>query len=476
LKNKQITGIIAILLIIAFLITGCSTSKSSKNQIPAGTVTLTVGDSRNLASMLPQEIPGGVTWSSDNPDVASVSQDGTVKALSVTNDLSARYSNTPATGKVVISAAAGEEAYIITVTTTTAGMVDMTELPPMKDQFEKHFMFGNIFNPGNIDSSGNFPPRLTRHYNVLTAENNMKPNAISTGRNSSTGVIAYNFTTADRMVDAANAAGFKVVGHTLLWHSQIPEWQKNMASAGKETALFVMKQFITDVAGHFAGKIYSWDVLNEIFPDGNGGDWRTSMRSENPWFKAIGADFVYEGFLAARLADPNAILYYNDFNLDNPNKAAMVRNMVRDVNEQYAKMFPDEKRQLIEGIGLQSHHNTGITASSIRKTIDLFRPLKVKLSISELDLLGQGWNSFSSIGHGTNKQDNSTVSNQGILTQAKLYNEFMKVYIDNDDIIERVSFWGVQDNQSWRSGGLPLLFDMDGMAKPAYYSLIAALR
>jgi endo-1,4-beta-xylanase len=160
----------------------------------------------------------------------------------------------------------------------------ISTLSPMKNGFADKFMFGNIFNPSDVSSSAVTNTALTRHYNVLTAENNMKPDQISTGKGS------YNFTTADRMVNAAIASGFKVVGHTLLWHSQIPQWQQNISSA---TALEDMKQYITDVVGHFKGKIYSWDVLNEAFPDGgNYSSWKTSMRTNNPWFKAIGSDFV----------------------------------------------------------------------------------------------------------------------------------------------------------------------------------------
>jgi endo-1,4-beta-xylanase len=94
----------------------------------------------------------------------------------------------------------------------------ISTLPPMKDNFAGKFMIGNIFNPSDVSSSEVINTALTRHYNVLTAENNMKPDQLSTGKGS------YNFSTADRMVNAAIASGFKVIGHTLLWHNQIPQW------------------------------------------------------------------------------------------------------------------------------------------------------------------------------------------------------------------------------------------------------------
>jgi endo-1,4-beta-xylanase len=363
----------------------------------------------------------------------------------------------------------------------------MMSLPPLKDQFGGYFLMGNIFNPSDISGEGASAQikneRLVRHYNILTAENNMKPQYISSGQGS------YAFDDADNMVNAAIASGFKVHGHTLLWHSQIPEWQKNMAGADRETALNAMKKYVTDVVSHFAGRIYSWDVLNEVFPDGVAAqaDWKTSMRKTgdsqgaNPWFAAIGSDFVYEGFLAARLADPSAVLYYNDYNTDQMGKATMIRDMVLDVNNRYKAAFPNAAhsnngtRSLIEGIGMQEHHNTEVSVLSIRNTINLFRPLGIKLSVSELDILAQTYAQFRPIGVGPNRQTNTTVTNLGLSLQAAKYADFMKLYLSNSDIIERVSLWGVTDNQSWRSAGLPLLFDPSGKAKPAYYSFVGAL-
>ena len=349
---------------------------------------------------------------------------------------------------------------------------NISVLPPMKDNFNGKFMLGNIFNPSDVSSSGVTNKALTRHYNVLTAENNMKPNQLSTGKGS------YNFTTADRMVNAAIASGFKVVGHTLLWHSQIPQWQQDVTSA---TALADMKKYITDVVGHFKGKIYSWDVLNEAFPDSGlnaGSDWKKVMRSTNPWYKALGADFVYEGFLAARLADPDAILYYNDYNTDQTGRATMIRDMVRDVNQKYLASGDKPAgepagRLLIEGIGMQEHHNTGVSANAIRNALNLFKPLGVKISVSELDVLIVTYQEFAPYGHGTDKENSITGEKRtnGLKKQAELYGQYFKVYLEFSDIIERVSFWGVTDDKSWRSAALPLLFNPKGNAKEAYFSV-----
>jgi endo-1,4-beta-xylanase len=368
---------------------------------------------------------------------------------------------------------------------------DIMDLPPMKDKFSAKFMIGNIFNPGDVSGSGVNATisnaRLTRHFNALTAENNMKPGYLVTGYNASTNTVTWNSgnkTIAVNFVNAAQKAGIKVIGHTLLWHSQNAYWMTNIGT-DKSTALAAMKTYITAVVGdvEFKGKIHSWDVLNEAFPDGvaSNATWTDVMRktgdnqAPNPWYVAIGSDFVYEGFLAARLADPEAILYYNDYNLDQVGKATMVRNMVKAVNDKYlaSNDKPTEEaagRLLIEGIGMQSHHNTNVQASSIRATLNLFKPLGVKISISELDVLAQGYS--SAVANGPNK---APAAGNNLTLQATKYRDFMKVFLEFSDIIERVSLWGITDDKSWRSAGQPLLFDKDGKAKPAYYSFVGAL-
>jgi len=155
--------------------------------------------------------------------------------------------------------------------------------------------------------------------------------------------------------------------------------------------------------------------------------------------------------------------------------------MVKEVNDKYLALPASSKpagdpaeRLLIEGIGMQEHHNTNVTAAQIRATINLFRPLGVILSVSELDVLGQGYSEYSD-NKATNTVANSTVTNQGLVKHSDLYGEYMKLYLDNADIIERVALWGVIDSQSWRQKGLPLIFDENGKAKPSYYKVINAL-
>jgi endo-1,4-beta-xylanase len=496
---------ILVLFILSFI--ACDTANSDDDDDDEGdvvtgdTIQLTVGDKRNLAGLLPDDFNGRtVNWSSSAANVATVSNSGLVQAVGITNRGSSAYTSGAGTGTATITASAAGtpviDSYAFTINTTTGGLVNILALPPMKgsDQLGRHFQYvGNIFNPNDATSaSGINNSQLTRHYNVLTMENNMKPSFLA-GTLSGTTVTPNesNIAIAKRMIDAARASGISVVGHTLLWHSQNAGWITNLpAHNNNETTrqnnITIMKNYITAIAGNpaFKGRIYSWDVLNEVFPDGGyTNDWKTSIRPENPWFKAIGPDFIYEGFLAARFADPQAILYYNDYNTDMSSKASMIRNMVRDVNDKYKSLPSSQKpsgeksgRLLIEGIGMQEHHNLSVQASSISSTITMFRALGVELAVSELDVLGNSnYNDFSnSTGQGAYKHTSSTVTNNQLITQASRFAEYMAVYIANKDIIKRITLWGVTDSNSWRSGGLPLLFDSTGKAKPAYYRFITA--
>ncbi|MDR2965138.1 MAG: endo-1,4-beta-xylanase [Treponema sp.] len=370
---------------------------------------------------------------------------------------------------------------------------DIMSLTPMKDSFASYFLIGNIFNPQDVSGSTISNTRITRHYNILTHENHMKPINLSSGYNAegngglgSHTRISSGFTTANNMVNAALAANIKVVGHTLLWHSQIPSWQQNMASQPSADALKAMRVYITDVVSYLAGRIHTWDVLNEVFPDGvsASADWTKVMRTGgantgNPWYVAIGSDFVYEGFLAARLADPDAILYYNDYNTDQVGKATMIRNMVVAVNNKYLTGSDkpggeDPNRLLIEGIGMQEHHNTSVQASSVKATLTMFNNMtftnsnrKIRISVSELDILSQTWGQYSS---------NTAITSQGRTDQANLYGSLFKEYLAFSSIIERVSFWGIIDSQSWRPRGEPLIFDSSGKSKQAYHNIINTLK
>jgi uncharacterized repeat protein (TIGR02543 family) len=476
---------------------GGGTSGTGGAKWEGNTVTMTIGARENLAGKITFDPAGrNLTWASDTTAVATVNSFGVVTAVGFTSGGNVTASSS-ATGTAKITVTAGSDSQEFIVNTTMVSQIDLNDLTPLKELFAGKFMMGNI-SRGSADHSSTAitNTRLTRHFNVLTAENDMKPSYFGGTRNGST-VSGFTWASPDNFVNAAYNSGFKVHGHVLLWHNQNSQWIKNLdENTGEEVALAAMRDYIYKVMDRYRGKVYSWDVLNEVIPDGVSAtaNWKTSIRTvaitnqgqdKNPWWYATKEKYVYEGFKAARLADPNVILYYNDYNMDDAAKSTVVANMISEVNEQWKndRDNTDKNRLLIEGIGMQSHHNTTITATKIEQSLIKFKALGLKISISELDVLCMDYNSYNnSTGGGTGKASQSIATNTQKLAAANLYRDYFILFLKYPEI-ERVTFWGLFDNASWRSGGLPLPFEGDTnntspskiLAKPAYYKILEAL-
>ncbi|HEY8392883.1 MAG TPA: endo-1,4-beta-xylanase [Capillibacterium sp.] len=347
-------------------------------------------------------------------------------------------------------------------------------LPSLKDTYQDYFMIGNIMNPFQTND-----PELTamykHQYNLVTAENDMKPQSLSSAKGE------YNFTNADTIINWAEANNLKVHGHVLVWHSQSARWL-NIGEDGKPLtraeARANMEEYITTVAGHFRGKVISWDVVNEAFTDNAGipADWKDALRKDVPWYLAYengadkakgesGADYIYDAFVFARLADPEAMLFYNDYNEDMTWKREAMAMMAEELNAKW-KTDPrntDPDRPLIEALGMQSHYWTdSLDVEAVEATIQRFIKAGVKIGITELDIPYGSW---------TNQYTKPLTKEQEI-KQAKLFAELFKVYKKYASHIDRVTFWGKADSQSWRAQGSPLLFNRAFGAKEAFYGVI----
>ncbi|MBF9129739.1 endo-1,4-beta-xylanase [Plantactinospora sp. S1510] len=266
---------------------------------------------------------------------------------------------------------------------------------------------------------------LNREFNSLVAENEMKWDATEPQR----GVFNYNG--GDRIVSHARANGMSVRGHTLLWHAQEPGWAQGLSGGDLRNAAI---NHVTQVATHFRGQIYAWDVVNEAFADGGSGGRRDSnlQRTGNDWIEAA--------FRAADAADPGAKLCYNDYNTDGINaKSTGIYNMVRDFK---ARGVP------IDCVGFQSHLGTSIPGD-YQANLQRFADLGVDVQITELDV-SQGGN------------------------QANIYATVTRACL----AVSRctgITVWGVRDCDSWRGSDNALLFDCAGNKKAAYTAVLDAL-
>ena len=350
-------------------------------------------------------------------------------------------------------------------------------LQSLHKAFEKYFMIGNIMSPNNLQEPKTVESFI-HHYNAMTAENAMKPVYIT----SSPG--EYDFTQADQMVGFAEKNGIKMIGHTLVWHGQSAPWlnrNEDGTAIDRATAKANMEEFIKTYVSRYSGRIYSWDVINEAFRDGGEftGNWRDHLRGDSDnkravahWYLAYengadkekgesGADYIFDAFHFARLYDPKAILYYNEYNEEYETKREAIAHMVEDINEQWKKHPQYDSRLLIEGIGLQGHYNHNTDLPNVRKSIERFVKTGAKIAVTELDIT-----------FGSDKEPANPLSVEQSKRQAEMFAELFGIFIDHKDHIERISMWARHDGHSWRGWGAPVLFDNDGNAKEAYHAVI----
>lgn len=332
------------------------------------------------------------------------------------------------------------------------------ELPSLADIYREDFKIGNVFGPDTL--SGDSFRLIRRHFNILTAENDMKPASLTREKG------VYDFDTADAMLSEISAAGIAVHGHTLGWHAQSAAWLNTGVT--RTEAAENMRAYVQTVAGHFRGKVVSWDVLNEgvDFSGSFGGNWHDALRRDSDWYAAFGSeakkgenpwDYVELLFREARKADPDAVLYYNDYNLNLSEKADAVCAMVQDINDRYRKETGGP-RLLIEGVGMQGHYTIGTDPKSVEKSIQKFLRLGVRISISELD-----------VGVPGAEPDGLTPEQEK--RQAIVYAKLFQIFKKHAASIDRVTFWGLDDARSWRAESFPLLFNGDLSAKQAYYAV-----
>lgn len=328
-------------------------------------------------------------------------------------------------------------------------------LPNIKDIYEDEFLIGNIVNPSTFDETR--LKLLTKHHNVVTFENDMKPDyAYNADR-------AFDFTAEDALVQKVQDAGLDLHGHVLVWHAQSPSWLHTAANGeplSRDEALTNLRTHVRTVVEHFGDRVISWDVVNEAMNDNppNPEDWKNSLRNSG-WLQAIGPEFIEEALLAAKeVIDENGWnikLYYNDYNDDNQNKSTAIYSMVKEINEKYATNHPGEK--LIDGIGMQAHYNLGTRLENVKMSLERFISLGVEVSVTELDIMA-----------GTN----SSITEKEAKQQAYLYAQLMDLYKKNSEHIPRVTFWGLNDGTSWRAEQNPTLFDKNFQAKESFYGVI----
>jgi GH35 family endo-1,4-beta-xylanase len=339
-------------------------------------------------------------------------------------------------------------------------------IPSLKDAYRNAFLIGTALDFRSPDEFDATEFALIRsHFNVITPENSMKPGPVHPAED------MWSWTRPDTLVDFCAQNNMRTVGHTLVWHSQTNPWF--FEGATREIALRRLRTHIQTLVGRYTGRMFGWDVVNEAIADG--GD-ETTARTENlrrtRWLEIVGPDYLAQAFRFAREADPDVALHYNDYNIESgPKHQSSLLLLSRLLSEGAP----------ISTIGIQGHWSVaGLTAQKfeeIDRAIDDYKALKLKVAITELDvtLAGAGGGQLGG-GRGRGAAPPPPPSPEALQAQADAYAKLFALFLKHRDVINRVTFWGLNDRRSWRAGQSPLPFDRENHPKPALRAIVDATR
>lgn len=329
----------------------------------------------------------------------------------------------------------------------------------LKDYYKDYFPIGVAVAGRDLKDPAEVA-LITKQFNSLTPENAMKMAPIHPEES------RYNWGPADSIVDFAQAHHMRVRGHNLCWHSQVPHWMfydKQGKLVSKEVLLQRLKDHIYSVVGRYKGKIYAWDVVNEAIADDTSKFLRNSL-----WYQICGEDFIFKAFQYAHEADPKAILFYNDYNTERPEKRERVYRLLKELVD--AKIP-------INAVGLQAHWSLSEPdADDLVKTIKLFSSLGLKVQITELDISVFPWEKNM---RRMRPGEDTTYTPEREKRQADQYTMAFNIFRKYRQNITGVTFWNVSDRYSWLDiypvigrRNHPLLFDQYLKPKKAYWGVV----
>lgn len=352
-----------------------------------------------------------------------------------------------------------------TTASTTSGL---------RGAFRESFMVGAALAPQQFTERDTASVSLIlREFNSITPENVLKWERVHPQPD------RYDFAPPDAYVAFGQRHGMFIVGHTLVWHSQTPRWVFENSQGQpltRDELLARMKDHISTVVGRYKGRIKGWDVVNEALNEDG------TLR-QSPWYRIIGPDYIEKAFQFAREADPAAQLYYNDYNLDYPAKRDGAIRLIRSLQERGVR---------IDGVGSQAHHKlTTPTVAQIDSSIRMLGATGVKVHITELDvdmLPAATRNATADVSVRAGASPNLDPYKSGLpdslqQAHAKRYEDVFRVYLAHKDVVDRITFWGVADHDSWLNGwpvrgrtNYPLVFDRQNNPKLAYQRLMVLAR
>jgi len=359
---------------------------------------------------------------------------------------------------------------ILLIASVAAG----AQTPSLKDTFKDSFLVGAALNPAQFtDEDARGSTLIKAQFNSISPENVLKWERVHPEPD------RYSFELPDRYVSFGEKNHMFIVGHTLVWHNQVPArvfQDENGNPADREALLKRMSDHIHTVVGRYQGRINGWDVVNEALEEDG------TLR-QTPWLKIIGEDYIAKAFQFAHEADPQAELYYNDYNLENE---AKLKGAVELLKKLQAQGVP------ISGVGIQGHYHMDAPSNEqVDVAISAFAKLGLKVMVTELDVDVLPL-AFKSSGADVSRSAElqpklnpyaKSLPRSMQQALARRYAGLFTVYLKHRGTLTRVTFWGVTDGDSWLNNwpvkgrtNYPLLFDRNGRPTPAFDAVIHAAR
>lgn len=388
--------------------------------------------------------------------------------------------------------------------------VQSADTPTLKDAYKDYFYVGTAINRRiatgtafrrTLEQVNQDIALIKQQFNQIAPENDLKWALVHPRE----GADGYDFGPADAYVNFGVSNRMYLVGHTLVWHGQTPFWvfrgtnmppgATNAPSqappattdtagtnapgggrfgrgfgrggytgprASREELLGRMREHIQTVVGRYKGKIKVWDVVNEAIADGGTNILRNSL-----WLQIIGPDFIAKAFAYAHEADPEAILRYNDYGLENPEKRRKLIALIKSLQEQ---------RVPVMAIGSQAHLNVSTSFEIMDQALTELETLGLPIHITELDVNSAQAGQRSTSADVTS---NDATTRGGLVDDANrkladAYAGLFRAFVKHRNSVKVVTFWGANDANSWRANGKPLLFDGNNQPKPAFDAVIRA--
>lgn len=344
-----------------------------------------------------------------------------------------------------------------------SGQLNSQDPVSLAQVYKDYFLIGVAVSPRALKTDE--AQLIISQFNSMTAENAMKMGPIHPQEKE------YNWAGGDSIAAFAKRNHMKLRGHTLCWHNQTPPWlfkTETGDTVSKAILLDRLKQHITAVVGRYKGTIYAWDVVNEAISDLTGEYLRPSI-----WHRICGEEYIAKAFEYAHAADPDALLFYNDYNEINPEKREKIYRLVKSLKDAGVP---------IDGVGLQGHWSIyEPTAEVLDQTLNRFSTLGLQVQITELDI------SIHAKEHGRRErkpEDSlSTFTPEKENLQIERYKTCFELFRKYKHALSSVTFWNISDRNSWLDNfpvrgrkDYPLLFDKDLKPKKAFWGVVDFLR